>query len=159
MWLLDTRTKAGRSSEHLFKQYTGFYPAHKNKRSNFRHIDARCKQINCYNHLGICFIFKTLDHFRKGDVLVLQNEISELEYILSTGKEKGMKVVLNPSPIDEKLLKMPLEKADILILNEVEAGRILGKEVFDGEKTAEELAGKFPETEWTVLHISARFYT
>ncbi len=90
---------------------------------------------------------KVLSNFEKGDVLVLQNEISELEYILSTGKEKGMKVVLNPSPIDEKLLKMPLEKADILILNEVEAGRILGKEVFDGEKTAEELAEKFPETD------------
>lgn len=90
---------------------------------------------------------KVFEHFGKGDVLVLQNEISELEYILSTGKEKGMKVVLNPSPIDEQLLKMPVEKADILILNEVEAGRILGKEIFEGEKAAEELSGKYPDTD------------
>lgn len=89
---------------------------------------------------------KVLSCFEKGDVLVLQNEISELEYILSTGKEKGMTVVLNPSPIDEALLAMPIEKADILILNEVEAGRILEKEVEDGEKAAAELLKKYPET-------------
>lgn len=88
-----------------------------------------------------------LSHFGKGDVLVLQNEISGLEYILSTGKEKGMTVVLNPSPIDEALLKMPIEKADILILNEVEAGRILGKEVSEGEKAAKELFEKYPKTD------------
>lgn len=90
---------------------------------------------------------KVLSDFEKGDVLVLQNEISELEHILSTGKGKGMKTVLNPSPIDEALLKMPIEKADILILNEVEAGRILGKEVSDGIKAAEELSEKYPETD------------
>lgn len=90
---------------------------------------------------------KVFEHFEKGDVLVLQNEISELEYILSTGKEKGMKVVLNPSPIDEQLLKMPVGKADILILNEVEAGRILGKEIFEGEKAAAELSEKYPDTD------------
>lgn len=90
---------------------------------------------------------KVLSDFEKEDVLVLQNEISELEYILSTGKEKGMKVVLNPSPIDEALLKMPIEKADILILNEVESGKILGKEVFDGIKAAEELFQKYPDTD------------
>ena len=90
---------------------------------------------------------KTLEHFKKGDVLVLQNEISELEYILSTGREKGMTVVLNPSPIDDSLLGMDIGKADILILNEVEAGKILGKEIFEGEKTVEELSEKYPETE------------
>lgn len=90
---------------------------------------------------------KVLEHFEKGDVLVLQNEISSLEHILSTGKEKGMKVVLNPSPIDDSLLGMDIGKADILILNEVEAGRILGKEVPEGEKAAAELSEKFPETD------------
>ena len=96
-----------------------------------------------------------LEHFEKGDVLVLQNEISELEHILSTGKEKGMKVVLNPSPIDESLLKMDIGKADILILNEVEAGRILGKEVFEGEKAAEKLSKKYPGTD-IVLTVGER---
>ena len=58
-----------------------------------------------------------------------------------------MTVVLNPSPIDETLLGMPIGKADILILNEVEAGRILGKEVSDGEKAVAELSEKYPETD------------
>lgn len=90
---------------------------------------------------------EVLSGFEKGDVLILQNEISSLEHILSMGKEKGMKVVLNPSPIDDALLRMPIGKADILILNEVEAGRILGKEVFDGEEAATELLEKYPETD------------
>lgn len=90
---------------------------------------------------------KVLSDFEKGDVLILQNEISSLEYILSTGKEKGMTVVLNPSPIDDALLKTDLGKADVLILNEVEAGKILNKEVIDGEKAARELSAKYPKTD------------
>ena len=42
-----------------------------------------------------------LEHFRKGDFLVLQNEINELAYIMERAHERGMKIVLNPSPMDE----------------------------------------------------------
>lgn len=59
------------------------------------------------------------------DWLLLQNEISNLAYAMERAKEKGMTVVLNPSPITAELLEMPLSLANVLILNEVE-GRALG---------------------------------
>ena len=58
-----------------------------------------------------------------------------------------MKTVLNPSPMNEKILKLPLEYIDYFILNEVEAGQILGEtleEGYDGRLLAEKLRVKFP---------------
>lgn len=89
-----------------------------------------------------------LRHFESGDFIVLQNEINELAYIMEQAHGKGMKIVLNPSPMDEKILGLPLEYVDYFILNEIEAGQILGKdrhEGFDKEGLAEELLRKFPQ--------------
>ena len=47
-----------------------------------------------------------------GDYLVLQNEISEIPYLMNCAYEKGMHIVLNPSPVNAKIFQMPLEKAD-----------------------------------------------
>lgn len=72
---------------------------------------------------------KVLMHFDKGDVLLLQNEINEIDYLIDAAKEKGMKVVLNPSPFDEKLNRCKLEKVDIFLLNEVEGEQITGEHI------------------------------
>ena len=64
---------------------------------------------------------EVLKHFDQGDWLVLQNEISEIPYIVRKAHEKGMKIILNPSPMDEKIFQIPLDDIDCLILNEVEA--------------------------------------
>lgn len=71
-----------------------------------------------------------LAHFDAGDCIVLQNEISNLEYIIRAAKEKGMTVFLNPSPITEELTGELLRRADYLILNEVEGKALTGKEDF-----------------------------
>lgn len=71
-----------------------------------------------------------LAHFDAGDCIVLQNEISNLEYIIRTAKEKGMTVFLNPSPITEELTVELLRRADYLILNEVEGKALTEKEDF-----------------------------
>ena len=92
-------------------------------------------------------IDETIAHFEKGDFLLIQNEINGLERILAKAHEKGMKAVLNPSPMNEKILKLPLEYIDYFILNEVEAGQILGEtleEGYDGRLLAEKLRAKFP---------------
>lgn len=89
-----------------------------------------------------------LRHFESGDFLVLQNEINKLAYIMEQAHGKGMKIVLNPSPMNEKILRLPLECVDYFLLNEIEAGQILEKDVtdgFDAEKLAEELLKRFPE--------------
>ena len=69
-----------------------------------------------------------MSHFESGDYLVLQNEINELGYIVEKAHEKGMIIVLNPSPMNEKILALPLDVINYFILNEVEAAQILGKE-------------------------------
>lgn len=63
---------------------------------------------------------ETLQHFREGDYLVLQNEINQMPYIMEQAHKRGMRIVLNPSPMDEKIAQLPLEYADCLMLNEVE---------------------------------------
>lgn len=63
---------------------------------------------------------ETLQYFREGDYLVLQNEISQMPYIMEQAHSRGMRIVLNPSPMDEKIFRFPLAYADYLMLNEIE---------------------------------------
>ena len=51
-----------------------------------------------------------LEQFDAGDYLVLQNEISNLPYLMEKAAEKQMKIVLNPSPMDEKIKAIPFDK-------------------------------------------------
>lgn len=69
---------------------------------------------------------EVLSHFEKGDYLILQNEINEIAYIMERAHEKGMIIVLNPSPMDEKIRKYPLEYVDYFLLNEIEAKDLTG---------------------------------
>lgn len=71
----------------------------------------------------------TLAGFEAGDLLLLQNEINELSYIIEQAKRKGMKIYLNPSPVTEGLLKLPLDLVDCFVLNEIEASDLSGEDV------------------------------
>ncbi len=73
-------------------------------------------------------IEKILNEFNNGDYVVLQNEINELSFIMDKAYEKGMKVILNPSPMNEKIHELDLNKVSMLILNEVEGRDLSGKE-------------------------------
>ena len=70
-----------------------------------------------------------LECFGAGDFLVLQNEINKLSYLMEQAHKKGMKIVLNPSPMNEKIFTLPLETVDYFLLNEIEAGQILHQDV------------------------------
>lgn len=90
---------------------------------------------------------QVLERFEKGDFLVLQNEINEMGYLMEQAHKKGLKLVLNPSPMNEKIQKLPLEYVDYFLLNEIEAGQILGQDVregFDKEKLTQALQKCFP---------------
>ena len=69
----------------------------------------------------------TLSAFSAGDYLVLQNEINNLPFIVDTAFERGMNIVLNPSPCDEKLESVDLGKISWLLVNEIEAEQLSGK--------------------------------
>ena len=66
------------------------------------------------------YVDSVLDQFESGDMVVLQNEINTTHYIIEEAYKRGMKIALNPSPYDETIHRMPLEKLSWLVLNEVE---------------------------------------
>ena len=72
-----------------------------------------------------------LVNFSQDDLLLLQNEINDLEYIVEKAHKKGLKIALNPSPINETITKLGFSKIDYLILNEIEAKAITGENMND----------------------------
>ncbi len=83
---------------------------------------------------------RVLADFGKGDLLVLQNEIPNVEYLIRRGAERGMRIFFNPSPFSGELTALDLSKLDTLIVNEVEA------EAFSGEKTIDGICAYFGRT-------------
>lgn len=89
-----------------------------------------------------------LENFNKGDYLLLQNEINLMEYIINKASEKGLIIVLNPSPINSKLKSYPLDKVDIFILNEVEGKELTNKE--KEEDILNELISKYLKAQFVL---------
>lgn len=72
-------------------------------------------------------VTKVLESFEEGDLILLQNEISEMGAIIDLAYMKKMKIILNPSPFNESLNKCHLEKVSIFVMNEIEGQQITGK--------------------------------
>ena len=69
---------------------------------------------------------RVLAQFGAGDILLLQNEISALPYILEKAHARGMEIWLNPSPMNENVLKCNLSLVSVFVLNEVEGEQLTG---------------------------------
>jgi ribokinase len=98
-------------------------------------------------------IERSLSFLEEGDIVLLQNEISNTPLIMKRAKELKITVALNPSPWNEAD-RLPLELADILFVNEIEGAGIAGAASFADDKPeipAEEildkLCSRFPKTE------------
>lgn len=89
------------------------------------------------------FVDEVLDNFGKGDYLLLQNEISSLSYIIDRAYEKGMIIILNPSPFDYRLDSCDMSKVSYFILNEVEGGQLSKKE--DPDEMVSAMLEKYPK--------------
>ncbi len=74
------------------------------------------------------YIDKVLDNFDKGDMLVLQNEISNVEYIIDKAYQKNMQIVFNPSPFNGVIKNIDLNKITYLMINEIEGEGLTGKD-------------------------------
>lgn len=86
---------------------------------------------------------ETLSHFDQGDFLILQNEVNEIPYIMELAHQKGIKIVLNPSPMDEKIDQMPLKYVDFFLLNEIEASQLAEGET--DQDLLDNMANRYPE--------------
>lgn len=71
---------------------------------------------------------KVFSQFSAGDVIVLQNEINDLDQVIDEAYEKGMRIMLNPSPFDAYLDRCDWNKVDVFFINEVEGAQISGRE-------------------------------
>lgn len=91
------------------------------------------------------YIDEVMQDFAQGDILILQNEISNIDYIIEVAKAKQMKIYLNPSPINENLNKYNMQAIDGIFVNEHEGAYLAGKEKV--EDILDSLASKYPELE------------
>lgn len=89
------------------------------------------------------FVDEVLSHFDAGDLLMLQNEINGLDLIIRRAKARGMTVVLNPSPFDEKITALDLSLLDALIVNETEGKGLSGKS--EPDKIVAALLSRYPK--------------
>ena len=90
------------------------------------------------------YVDQVLDSFHKGDIILLQNEISCMEYIVLKAHQKGLLIALNPSPMNEIIHALPLENVEWFILNELEGQAITGLK--SPEEIAAKLMERFPDS-------------
>ena len=74
------------------------------------------------------YIDEVFEGFDREDILLLQNEVNMLPYIIDKAYEKGMQIALNPSPFNDKLKEVDMSKISIFLMNEIEGGQITGLE-------------------------------
>lgn len=90
------------------------------------------------------YIDEVLSHFSKGDIVVLQNEINNVPYIIERCYEKEMKSFFNAAPYDIAVKNYPIEKVTWFVVNETEGAALSNEE--DYEKIIQTLKQKYPHT-------------
>jgi ribokinase len=96
---------------------------------------------------------RVLEHFKSGDGLLLQNEISSIPEIIDRAKELGLTIFLNPAPMDKRVLDYPLDKVDYFIINEIEGRELTG--AAEPEAILEAMRKRFPRS-MTILTLGER---
>lgn len=96
------------------------------------------------------FISHVLDGFGEGDVIVLQNEINCMNEIMKMAHDRGLKIAINPAPMNDAITRQSLALSDWMILNEVEAFELTGKEQEDEQLS--ELKAAFPHTSFLLTY-------
>lgn len=89
-------------------------------------------------------VMQALAAFAPGDILLLQNEINATAALVRRGHAAGLRVCLNPAPMDSAVLDFPLELLDLLIVNEHEGEALSGER--EPERILDALAAKLPQT-------------
>ena len=85
-----------------------------------------------------------LNAFAAGDILLLQNEINEIPYLIEQASQRGLRVALNPAPFSPAVLDYAFQKVEWLIVNEGEAEGLVGASTGDLIKS---LAHRLPNAQ------------
>ena len=98
-------------------------------------------------------------NFGPEDYLLVQNEVNAVPQIIRSAKAKGLTIVFNPAPMSPHVLSYPLERVDILVVNETEAQSLTGES--EPEKICETLNHQYPRTAivLTMGHKGAAYFS
>lgn len=88
----------------------------------------------------------------EGDWFIAQNEVNLLPEIMNELAEKGVIIAFNPSPCDDSIKALPLEKTSYLIVNEIEGATISDVPSDRPEDILKKMREKFPATK-TILTL------
>lgn len=97
----------------------------------------------------------TVAQLRRGDILLLQNEINGIEKIIEKALTCGAKIALNCSPFSNELKKLPLGELSYIFLNRQEASEFTGVSPLDIEALISAIKATFPKAE-TVMTMSTK---
>lgn len=92
------------------------------------------------------YIRSVLEHFEARDILLLQNEISNVAFAMEQAKKKGMKIAFNASPITRQMEQYPLHLVDWFLINEVEGKALTGVPLEHYDEILETMREKFPDS-------------
>lgn len=100
------------------------------------------------------YIDRVLAHTQPGDVLLLQNEINLLDMVIDKAYEKGLSIVLNPSPYDGAIGQCALNKVRLFLVNEIEGAQISGQPAAEPENILNWFVARYPAAE-VILTLGA----
>ncbi len=90
------------------------------------------------------FIEQVLKNFSANDILLIQNEISNLAKLIELANDKQMTIYFNPAPMNNLVLNYPLKHIDTFIVNQSEAQALT--KVNSPEKIKEKMIQLFPNS-------------
>jgi ribokinase len=107
-------------------------------------------------------IARVLDDCEPGTVVLLQNEINGVDKIIEEAFIRGLSICLNPAPFGPEVLDYPIDKVDLLVVNQTEAAGVAGldgKDPADDRTVLARLAAKYPGPELLMtLGAQGAFY-
>ncbi len=92
--------------------------------------------------LTASYIEEVLEGYGPDDVIVLQNEVNMLPQIIEAASTRGLRIVLNPSPFDDRIAECDLSRVWLFFVNEVEGAQLTGKT--EADEILSELSRMFP---------------
>ncbi|MCL2684608.1 MAG: PfkB family carbohydrate kinase, partial [Synergistaceae bacterium] len=79
------------------------------------------------NHeFGEDFIDRALSGFGEGDIVLLQNEVNNMPYIMKASSAKGLQIAFNLAPFSSEIKNYPLDLVSLFLLNETEGHNVTG---------------------------------
>lgn len=112
-------------------------------------VDARGQNcILLFGGANQCIPMEAMDdvlsHFAPGDVLVCQNEINDMEHLTAAAAARGMRIALNPSPMNSRMTPAILRRCEWIFVNETEGAALSGGDAGEPERVMDALCAAYP---------------